>query len=345
MGEHQFDEGGGEAQGPLVDQYRSCTSEDLASAFAELGGGARALDAQRLAIVAVLDEREVWKTDGARDTAGWVAGVDALRRGTARSVVDVARALVDLPAIAAVAAQGRLSFDQLGPLCTLATPDTDAHWAERGPGLEAGQLGAEAAKATRTSREAAQEQEARRNLTIWKARRGGTRFAGYLPDVDAETLTAGLDRIATRYQPIPGDSWEPLQVRRADALVKLASLSLADTSVGAIAHIYIHAHAGAFGEEADGWVTLADGTSIARATLERLGCDATTQLVLHDATGAFSALGAATHAVPRRIRRLLATRDRCCRFPGCEATLGLHAHHIRFWSRNGKTEVWNLASR
>ncbi len=252
VGEHQFESGGGGSgevpSTPLVDRYRTCGSDDLAALYAELGGGARALEAQRLAILAVLDERDAWAVDGARDTIGWVSATDALRRVNAKGVVEVARKLKDLPAIAEVAATGGVSFDQLRSLCVLAAPDTDTHWAAQGPSLEPGQLAAAAAKATRVTRESAQEQEARRHLTWWKARGGGVRGSFYLPDVDADTLSNGLDRLASGYKPAPGDPWDPLPVRRADALVELATLSLADSVIGDPAHLYVHAAAGALGE-------------------------------------------------------------------------------------------------
>lgn len=200
---------------PLVDRYRSCSSEELASGYAELGGAIRALEAQRLAMLAGLDERDAWRVDGARHTAGWVATVDAVHRVNARAVVTVARALVDLPAIAAVTADGGLSFDQLRPLSATATPVTDDHWAVHGPGCDPGQLAAHAARTERVTRERAQEQEAKRTLSIWRARGGGSRLAGYLPDVDAAVLAAGLDRLAERYQPAPDEEWEPLALRRS----------------------------------------------------------------------------------------------------------------------------------
>jgi hypothetical protein len=243
------------------------------------------LEAHRLAMLAVLDERDAWRVDGARDTAGWVAAVDAVRRASARATVAVARALVDLPAVAAVSAEGALSFDQLRPLCALATPSTDAHWAEHGPGYDPGELAARAARKERVTRERAQEQEAKRTLAIWSARGGGTRVAGYLPDVDAAILTAGLDRLADRYEPSPVEGWEPLSVRRADALVELAAVSLADATIGAPAHISVHAAAGALGAERDGWVTLADGTpsaarpSSASAATPRPSSSSTTEAV------------------------------------------------------------------
>ncbi len=347
--EHQFD--GSDpmedppekaASVPLVDRYRTCSSEELAAGFAALGGGERAIMAQRLAMLAVLDEREAWRDDGARDAAGWVAATDASRRSTGKAMAEVAKALTSLLAIATVVEAGGLSFDQLVPLCTLATPDTDESWAERASGLDAGQLAAEAAKVTRTEKEEIDRQLRARSCRAWNARGGGVRGSFYLPDTEAEVLLAGLDRLSVGYRPVPGEPWDPIHVRRADALTELAWLSIGQGAASGTAHIYVHAQAGVFGEDGDGWITLADGTSMARETLERLGCDATTQLLLHDETGAFVALGAAVHDVPRRVRRLLVKRDRCCRFPGCEATRGLHAHHIRFWSRQGKTEVPNL---
>ncbi|WP_372509733.1 HNH endonuclease signature motif containing protein [Mycobacterium alsense] len=35
-------------------------------------------------------------------------------------------------------------------------------------------------------------------------------------------------------------------------------------------------------------------------------------------------------------------RDRTCAVPGCGATRGLHAHHIRHWEDGGATELANL---
>ncbi|RUP02227.1 MAG: hypothetical protein EKK34_24660, partial [Mycobacterium sp.] len=52
--------------------------------------------------------------------------------------------------------------------------------------------------------------------------------------------------------------------------------------------------------------------------------------------------GRSTRTVNRRLRRALEHRDRCCAVPGCGATRGLHAHHIRHWENGGPTELFNL---
>ncbi|MDA3642250.1 HNH endonuclease signature motif containing protein, partial [Mycobacterium xenopi] len=52
--------------------------------------------------------------------------------------------------------------------------------------------------------------------------------------------------------------------------------------------------------------------------------------------------GRATRLINRRLRRALGHRHPTCAVPGCEATRGLHAHHIIHWEDGGPTELSNL---
>jgi Domain of unknown function (DUF222) len=53
--------------------------------------------------------------------------------------------------------------------------------------------------------------------------------------------------------------------------------------------------------------------------------------------------GAATETIPAHLRRLVITRDRHCRFPGCEQPpAGCHPHHILPRSEGGRTCLTNL---
>jgi hypothetical protein len=49
------------------ERYRSCDDDGLVDAFVQLGALERAVRAQRLAVLAVLDERQAWLVDGATD--------------------------------------------------------------------------------------------------------------------------------------------------------------------------------------------------------------------------------------------------------------------------------------
>ena len=61
-----------------------------------------------------------------------------------------------------------------------------------------------------------------------------------------------------------------------------------------------------------------------------------------NATANSSAPGAPPAQINRRLRRALEHRDPSCAVPGCGATRGLHAHHIRHWEDGGPTELANL---
>ena len=73
-----------------------------------------------------------------------------------------------------------------------------------------------------------------------------------------------------------------------------------------------------------------------------LSCDATCE-VWFERDGEVIGSGRTTRLISRRLRRALEHRDRTCVVPGCGATRGLHAHHLRHWEDGGLTELANLA--
>jgi len=53
-------------------------------------------------------------------------------------------------------------------------------------------------------------------------------------------------------------------------------------------------------------------------------------------------LGRKRRTVSPALRRALAARDRGCRFPGCDRTRFVDAHHVQHWCRGGETNLENL---
>jgi hypothetical protein len=49
-----------------------------------------------------------------------------------------------------------------------------------------------------------------------------------------------------------------------------------------------------------------------------------------------------TRTIPPALRRALQARDRGCRFPGCNNTRFVDAHHVRHWAKGGETCMDNL---
>ena len=83
------------------------------------------------------------------------------------------------------------------------------------------------------------------------------------------------------------------------------------------------------------------GPLLTGAERQYLTCDASCE-VWFQRDGQPIGAGRATRTISRRLRRALEHRDRMCVVPGCGATRGLHAHHIRHWEDGGPTELVNL---
>jgi hypothetical protein len=81
---------------------------------------------------------------------------------------------------------------------------------------------------------------------------------------------------------------------------------------------------------------------ISTRTLERIACDCTISRVLL-ADSMVIDVGRATRVVSAPTRRALRTRDRGCRFPGCDRLVNWSTpHHIVAWARGGPGELSNL---
>ena len=81
---------------------------------------------------------------------------------------------------------------------------------------------------------------------------------------------------------------------------------------------------------------------ISTRTLERIVCDCTMSRVLL-ADSMVIDVGRATRVVSAPTRRALRTRDRGCRWPGCDRQVNWSTpHHIVAWSRGGRSNLPNL---
>jgi hypothetical protein len=83
------------------------------------------------------------------------------------------------------------------------------------------------------------------------------------------------------------------------------------------------------------------GPLLSDSERQYLTCDATCE-VWFERDGQVIGAGRSTRTIGRQLRRALEHRDRCCAVPGCGATRGLHAHHIRHWEDGGRTDLDNL---
>ena len=158
--------------------------------------------------------------------------------------------------------------------------------------------------------------------------------AGYLagraaqagnPDTYQVIIHAGTAALTTA--PAPGDV--PAETRKALA-------ALAET-VPLLA----------FPETHPAWpgrCHLEDGDAISPATAQMIACNATLSAMLHDRDGKVLNFVRRTRKLSAALRRAVRERDRHrCRYPGCESRR-VDAHHIRYWSNGGQTNLANLIS-
>jgi 5-methylcytosine-specific restriction endonuclease McrA len=95
-------------------------------------------------------------------------------------------------------------------------------------------------------------------------------------------------------------------------------------------------------DDPDGVCELDGGPRLAPETVRRLGCDASTVVLIRRKDGTILTATNKTQAIPRRVRRMLRARDQGCRFPGCGHRTFVDAHHIHHRARGGSHELENL---
>src|SRR5690606_26004538 len=77
---------------------------------------------------------------------------------------------------------------------------------------------------------------------------------------------------------------------------------------------------------------LENGPALALDTARRLACDAALVGMIDDKNGEPLNVGRKTRAIPPALRRALRARDGGCRWPGCNRTYFIHAHHVVHWA-------------
>ena len=132
-----------------------------------------------------------------------------------------------------------------------------------------------------------------------------------------------------------------LEMRRADALVALASQWIAEDADADRATVVVHVDAETLGADHGGCEIEGGGVAGAESA-RRLACDGRIEFAFHDCCGRTVGVERATRTPPPWLVRQLRRRDRGCTFPGCDARWFLQAHHIWHWGRGGPTDLGNL---
>ena len=155
-------------------------------------------------------------------------------------------------------------------------------------------------------------------------------------------LARAIERLAEQLPVMPGEEGAcHADARRADALVALASTSLAGDPDPDRAAVVVHAPLEAL-ISGEAGCELEGGGVIHAETAKRLLCSSRVQAMIEDGMGQPVGVGRMAREPSAWMLRQLRYRDSECRFPGCGARRFTQAHHIEWWERGGRTDLDNL---
>jgi hypothetical protein len=319
--------------------------EVLFEELAELSGQRNAIDGRIVEIVAEVEREELCGVTGARSVPALVAWKTGCSSGNAHTIATVARRLEEFPRCVAGMRQGRLSLDQVGVIAARAGAGSDEHYAELAAVATVSQLRTAVKLEPRPQPEPRPEPE--RSITT-TTNEWGSCYRITLGHHDAATFDAALashrDALIAEWKRDHGEGQgasgqRPPLPSTAEAFMRLveagwdaeATRRPHGQHTTVVVHFDVERRAAA----------LHLGPLLSDAERRYLTCDATCE-VWFERHGEVIGAGRATRVINRRLRRALEYRDRMCAVPGCGATRGLHAHHIRHWEDGGPTELANL---
>jgi hypothetical protein len=331
--------------------------EGLVEELAELTGQRNAIDGRIVEIVAEVDRDGLWGATGARSVAALVAWKLGSSSANAHTIATVARRLAAFPRCAQGMRAGRLSLDQVGVIAARAAQGSDEHYAELARCATVNQLRTAVKLEPRPEPESEPdpgpqpqpEPQPEPKASITKT--SDEQFTWWritLPPLEAAKFDAALashrdaliaewkrdhdtgDGASEQRPPLPGTTeafmrlveagWDAQAARRPHGQHTTVVMHLDVKERVAALHL---------------------GPLLSAADRRYLTCDASCE-VWFQRDGQVIGAGRATRLISRRLRRALEHRHRSCAVPGCGATRGLHAHHIRHWEDGGPTELANL---
>jgi hypothetical protein len=299
-------------------------------------------------------QRGIGTVDGSPSTQAWLRRHTGMREGDARAAIETGEVAELLPTIGDAWRGGEITT---GAVRTIAAARVDGHDTKLVALEDLLYVLARAADQRELRRACAHFRDCARadgteprqhdGLTISSGYAGRKVIQAELSSSAAEIVEHGIHVLTD--PPTDGDTRSAAR-RRADALVKMAELALANlasdegpTRAVPSASIVID------------WQTLIGRTwrrmdgqyagTLHRSDIERLLCDCTVSRVVAGADGLPLDVGRSRRTIPPQLRRALQVRDGGCRFPGCTRPHGwTRAHHVVHWKDGGTTALMNLVS-
>ena len=307
--------------------HKIIASEDLYAAEC-------AARAERLTMLADLDDSRVWESNGYASMNQWLVDGYGISQRTAAEWLRVGKALRVLPELQRRFRTGELSWDKIQAATKLATPDNEREIVSEATTRTTTQVARDARRTRRADFTSAHRD--RYLKWWWDEKHPVLHLEGRLPDDQGVVVAKALDLISQERLPDPDYAdadriYEPYEARCADALYRMASQALGTDSAADKATVVLHVDATEF-TSATGYGDVTDGPSLLPDTVLRFACDARVQMVVEGADRQPLGIGRVSRSIPPSLGRQIQRRDGGCVFPGCERTRWVHRHHIQHWA-------------
>ena len=298
-----------------------------------------------LRLIAQVDRTEIWVDSGARDTAHWLSMRFGISTWKARRLIGAAEALEHLPRLSDALIRGRLGLDKVAELSRFASPEDEQQLIRWAAQVSCAAVRHRGDLETRSRLDEVVVADKSRFVSWWYSS-DGQRFGleADLPASQGACVARALERVAESIPAMPGEedpSSSSAPARRADALVAIASASLAADPDQDRATVVVHARLEGLSQNAGG-CEIENGPVLHPESVRRLLCNARVQTVVEDPAGNVLGVGRMSREPSAWMVRQVRYRDRECRFPGCGARRFTQAHHLVFWRHGGRTELDNL---
>jgi hypothetical protein len=312
--------------------------------------------AMQMVMAPRVDETFVWRQEGHRSSASYLAEKIGATEGRARSVLETARQLADLPETAACLRVGDFSAAQVTEIAAAAT----VHPGAEGELIESAARSGLTGLRTRCRRTKAlasfETDEVAREKAICKSRffrhrfdpDGAVRIEARLTPADGARVLEAVKAKANHYFDRGRDSgfFESMAAYRADGLVSLADDAVCGPGTGiarpnVILRVDLDALRNGEKDKDQGVCEIPGVGPVSLATATRVLGDAFVKIVITDGTDVAGVchLG---RTVPAALMTALEERDPVCAVDRCDSDHLLENHHIVPFTEGGPTSLSNL---
>ena len=347
--------------GELVDSIRSVmaevdvddlTAHEAARVVEQCAEGERLFAVLRVFAAATLKDKALWRREGFRSAAHWMASKTGTPVGTAIATLEMVGLLGDLPVVAEAFRAGLLSEAQAREIAHAAAeaPETQEQLLEAAGKLSLRGLQEEC---RRVEAAAAVDEEDRyrkvhrsRCVRSWVDRHGVGHMSARLTPDDLARLMNEVDRRTDEMvvDAIRGSWFEGRDAHRADALVDLARAeSAAPAGPDTMIHVMVDHDALMRGHTVAGETCEIPGFGPIPVTLARqMSEDAILKVFLTRGVDVM-AVAHAGYTIPAHLRSALDVRDPKCIVPRCDVRRNLQKDHRDTYGRTHVTKLEDLA--